>query len=116
MEKERIGIRQTYSIRVTENAYSNIEAVTDYIAYVKLQPINAKKIGRGIIDTIKKIQINPLGYSECENLPTKSKIYREAKYKSWLIIFRIIAEEVIILGVIYGSQKVSKFRKLRSVK
>jgi hypothetical protein len=51
-------------------------------------------------------------YAQCENIPTKTKIYREAGYKSWLIIFKVKSAQVTILGVLNGKQKSSDFRKL----
>ena len=59
-----------------------------------------------------KIIDNPLIYSECENIPSKTKIYREVGYKTWLIIFKIKTNKVIILGVLSSKQKPSSFKKL----
>ncbi len=78
------------------------------------EPINAIKVARGINHSMEKIIENPTSYSKCENLPRKSKIYREARYKSWLIIFKLTISEVIILGVLNGKQKPSSFKNLRS--
>ncbi|WP_262712228.1 type II toxin-antitoxin system RelE/ParE family toxin [Flavobacterium sp. 270] len=86
--------------------------MVDYIAFEKHQPLNAIKIGNGINKTMSKIIENPLIYSECENLPTKSKIYREATYKTWLIVFKIKNYIIIILGVLSGKRKSSSFKKL----
>jgi hypothetical protein len=59
-----------------------------------------------------KIINNPLIYAECENIPTKKKIYREARYKTWLIIFKVKNTELIILGILNSKQKPSLFKKL----
>ena len=59
-----------------------------------------------------KIKNNPFVYSECENIPTKTKIYREARYKTWLIIFKVKSAELIILGVLNSKQKPSSFKKI----
>ena len=55
---------------------------------------------------------NLLIYAECENIPTKTKIYREAGYKTWLIIFKVKSNQVTILGVISGKQKPTRFKKM----
>ena len=78
-----------YTLVVSENYYLNLEEIVDYIAFEKHQPLNAIRIGNGINKTMNKIIHNPLIYSECENIPTKTKIYREATYKTWLIIFKV---------------------------
>jgi hypothetical protein len=35
---------------------------------------------------------------------------------SWLIIYKIKASEIVVLGIIHGSRRASKVRKLRKVK
>ena len=67
---------KTYTLRITENALQNINEITGYIAYVKHQPINAIRVGDKIFETIEKIEKNPLSYRECEEIQTKTKIYR----------------------------------------
>lgn len=107
---------KSYSIRVTENAFQNIDEITGYIAYIKHQPLNAIRVGDKIFETIDRIERNPLAFRECEEIPSKTKIYRKAVCMSWLIIYKIKAPEIIILGIIHGSRRASKVRKLRKVK
>jgi hypothetical protein len=70
------------------------------------------KAAAGINKTMSKIIDNPLAYAECENIPTKTKIYREAGYKSWLVIFKVKSKQVTILGVLSGKQKAATFKSL----
>ncbi|MFW6275755.1 MAG: type II toxin-antitoxin system RelE/ParE family toxin [bacterium] len=107
---------KAYSIRITENALQNIDDITGYIAYIKHQPLNAIRVGDKIFETIDRIEQNPLAFRECEEIPTKTKIYRKAVCMSWLIIYKIKASEIIVLGIIHGSRRASKVRKLRKVK
>ncbi len=107
---------KTYSLRVTENALQNIDDITGYIAYIKHQPLNAIRVGDKIFDTIDRIELNPLAFKECEEIPTKTKIYRKAVCMSWNIIYKIKASEIVILGIIHGSRKPSKIKKLKKVK
>ena len=107
---------KTYSLRVTENALQNIDDITGYIAYIRHQPLNAIRVGDKIFETIDRIGQNPLAFRECEEIPTKTKIYRKAVCLSWLIIYKIKASEIVILGIIHGSRRASKVRKLRKVK
>ncbi len=83
----------------------------DYIALVNEQPTNALKIAEGINRTLYKIVSNPLMYAQCENLPTKTKLYREALYKTWLIVFKIVGYEVVILGVLSCKQAPTTFKR-----
>ncbi len=107
---------ETYSLRITENALQNIDEITGYIAYIKHQPLNAIRVGDKIFETIDRIEQNPLAFRECEEIPTKIKIYRKAVCMSWNIIYKIKSSDIIVLGIIHSSRRASKVRKLRKVK
>ncbi|MFD2942524.1 type II toxin-antitoxin system RelE/ParE family toxin [Flavobacterium notoginsengisoli] len=113
MGRKKIENTKQYTLDISENYFQNLEEIVDYITFEKHQPLNAIKVGNGINKTMVKIIENPLIYSECENLPTKSKIYREATYKTWLIIFKVKNYHITILGVLSGKRKSSSFKKLR---
>lgn len=112
MGRKKVEDSKQYTLDISENYFQNLEEIVDYIAFEKHQPLNAIKIGNGINKTMNKIIENPLIYSECENIPTKSKIYREATYKTWLIVFKIKNHHITILGVLSGKRKASSFKKL----
>jgi plasmid stabilization system protein ParE len=76
----------TYQVRISVNALQNIEEITGYIAFVNQQPLNAIKVGDALFKTMDRIAINPLAFRECEELPTKTKMYRRAACYSWWII------------------------------
>jgi len=107
---------KAYSIRVTENALQNIDYITGYIAYIKHQPLNAIRVGDRIFETIDRIEQNPLAFRECEEIRTKTKIYRKAVCMSWNIIYKIKASEIVILGIIHSSRRTSTVKKLRKIK
>ena len=107
---------KTYSLRVTESTLQNIDDITGYIATIKQQPLNEVRIGDKIFETIDRIEQNPLAFRECEQIPTKTKIYRNAVCMSWTIIYKIKAYEIVVLGIIHGSRRASKVRSLRKVK
>jgi plasmid stabilization system protein ParE len=104
--------KKTYTLVVTDRYYDNLRQIIYYIAEKQKQPLNAIKISKGINKAMSKIIDNPLIYAECENIPTKTKIYREAGYKSWLIVFKVKGSQVTILGVLNGKQKPASFRKI----
>lgn len=107
---------KTYSLRITDNALQNIDDITGYIAYIKHQPLNAIRIGDKIFEAIDRIEMNPLSFRECEDIPTRTKIYRKAVCISWLIIYKIKSAEIVILGIIHSSRRTSRIRALRKVK
>lgn len=106
---------KAYSLRITESALQNIDEITGYIAYIKHQPLNAIRVGDALFMTIDRIEQNPRAFRECEEIPTKTKIYRKAVCMSWVIIFRIKESEILILGIIHGSRRYSRIRTLRKV-
>lgn len=107
---------ETYSIRISDNALQNIDDITGYIAYIKHQPITAIRVGDKIFQTIDRIEKNPLAFRECWEIPTKTKIYRQTVCMSWLIIYRVKATQIVILGIIHSSRKPSRIRSLRKIK
>jgi plasmid stabilization system protein ParE len=107
---------KNYQVRISVNALQNIEEITGYIAFVNQQPLNAIKLGDAFFATIDRISLNPLAFRECEELPTKAKIYRRATCFSWLLIYRIGGDQIVILGVIHSSRRPSRIKSLRKIK
>jgi plasmid stabilization system protein ParE len=85
-------------------------------AYIKHQPLTAIRVGDKIFLTIDRIEKNPLAFRECWEIPTKTKIYRQAVCMSWLLIYKVKASKIVILGIIHTSQKPSRIRSLSKIK
>ena len=113
MDNTKEEPQQTYSLRITEQALRNFNEITGYIAYIKHQPLNAIRVGDKIYDTFERIRKNPFAFRECEEIPTRNKVYRKAVCMSWLIIYKIKTSEIIILGIIHSSRQPSRIKKLR---
>ncbi len=107
---------KAYSLRITEHALQNIDDITGYIAYIRHEPLKAIRVGDEIFKTIDHIEKNPHAFRECEEIPTKNKIYRKAVCLSWLILYKIKPGEIIILGIIHGHRRPSRVRCFRKVK
>jgi plasmid stabilization system protein ParE len=105
-----------YRVRISENALKNIDEITNYIAFVSKEPAAAIKVGDAIFDTLYRIEQRPFAFRACEELATKSKMYRRAICLSWLIIYRISVFEIVILGVIHSSRKPTAIKPLRRIK
>lgn len=116
MGDKRERASQARKIRVSNLALKNIDELTDFIAFTQQQPLNAIKVAEKIDKTIGKIAANPLAYKECEQLTTASKMYRQCVCMSWLIIYRIDKNEILILSIIHGARQLNKIRKLRKIK
>jgi plasmid stabilization system protein ParE len=116
MDRTEKETPKAYSLRITEHAFRDIDNITGYIAYIRHEPLNAIRTGDEIFKTIDRIEKNPFAFRECEEVPTKSKIYRKANCFSWLIIYKIKPAEIVILGIIHGHRRPSRIKALRKVK
>ena len=72
MGKQTKQASATRQVRVSTNAFKNINEITGYIAIVNKQPLNAVKVGDALLEAIDHIGLNPFVYKECEQLPTKT--------------------------------------------
>ncbi|MCD6013477.1 MAG: hypothetical protein K0Q79_3339 [Flavipsychrobacter sp.] len=116
MGKQEKANTGTYQIVLTDNALGNIDEITGYIAFINHEPMNAIKVGDAIMAAIEKIGRSPLVYRECEELKTKSKMYRRAICLSWIIIYKVIDFEITILGIIHSARRPHSIKKLRKLK
>ena len=116
MGKSEKEVAKDYSVRVSKNAIQNINDITGFIAYIQHQPLNAIKVGDMIFETIDKIELNPLVFQTCEQLPNKSNNYRRAICSSWTIVFKVTEFQILILGIIHSSRRPSKIKKLKRIK
>ncbi|MCY7311941.1 MAG: type II toxin-antitoxin system RelE/ParE family toxin [Chitinophagaceae bacterium] len=116
MGKQTKTIATAYKVRLSDNAVHNIDEITSYIAIVNHQPMNAVKVGDALFATIDQIELRPYAFKECDLLPTKSKLYRQALCLSWYIVYKIADTQIIVLGIIHGSRKPSKRKALKRVK
>jgi plasmid stabilization system protein ParE len=116
MVRKKKTTATTIEVRLSQNALQNIDEITGYIAFINHQPSNAIKVGDAILETIDGIAANPFAFRECEEMPTKTKIYRRAVCYSWSIIYKITGNVILILGIIHQSRKPAATKKLRKVK
>ena len=116
MGGQKKATQEPYRIRITENALKNIDEITGYIAFICHQPFNAIKVGDAIYEAFERIAKYPFAFRECSELPTRSKMYRRAICLSWMIVYKITYDEIIVIGVVHCSRKptaIKAFRKIR---
>ena len=107
---------KNYSLRISEQALQNIDQIIGYIAFVKHEPLSAIHVGDKIFETIDRIKKNPFVFRECQEIPTKNKIYRKAVCLSWLIIYKIKLDEIVILGIIHSHRSIERIKGVRKIK
>ncbi len=103
-------------LRISTNALRHLDEIMGYIAFIRQQPLTAIKIGDAFFEAFNNIAGNPFAFRECEELSTKTKMYRRAACHSWSIVFKIMPAEIIILGIIHHSRKPGAYRTLGKIK
>lgn len=73
MEKQTQPTTETYQLTLSQKAIQNIDEITNYIAIVNQQPLNAIKVIDAIFEAIDKIKEMPYAFKECGLMPTKNK-------------------------------------------
>ena len=116
MEKQTKPTATAYQLTLSQNAIQNIDEITGFIAFINQQPLNAIKVGDAIFKAIDKIEEKPYSFKECQLIPTKIKMYRQARCLSWYIIYKITGPQIKILGIIHSSRKPARIKILRKVK
>jgi len=116
MERKKEPVAKNYTVRLTENALLNIDEITGFIAFINHQPLNATHIGDKIFATIDQIAQNPFVYRECDEIPTKTRMYRKAVCSSWLIVYKVKENEITILGIIHSSRKPASIKKMKRIR
>jgi plasmid stabilization system protein ParE len=89
MGRQKKTSAKAYEVRISTNAIQNIDEISGYFAVVNQQPLNAVKVGDFLYKVIDRIARNPFAFRECQELPTKAKMYRRALCYSWHIIYQI---------------------------
>ena len=116
MGKATKRVTKIRQVRVSNYALQNVTEIIEYIAYVNDQPLSALKVNEALEAAVLKIANNPFAYKECEQIPTETKMYRRAVCLSWLIIYKITATEILILGIIHAARSPKEIKKLRKNK
>lgn len=108
--------QKAYSVRITKQALKSVDQIIGYIGHIMDEPISSIRVGEQIFLAIDRIEKNPFAFRECEEIQTKNKMYRKAVCMSWLIIYRITSEEVVILDIIHSSRQAQRIRSVRKIK
>ena len=115
MGRQKKATPESYPLRISKSALQNIDEITGYVAFINHQPLNAIKVGDALFKSFDKIGSYPFAFKECEELSTKTKIYRQARCLSWSIIYKIKSAEILILGIIHQSRRPSKLKALKKI-
>jgi len=107
-------IEKSFAVFWSKNATKNLKDVNEYIK--QDSPQNASKVTKEIIELSKSLNHSPFRFEECEELKTKTKIYRKATYAPFKIIYKVKANRVEVLAVFHSSQNPKRLKALRKIK
>lgn len=55
-------------------------------------------------------------HSECRHLPTKDRRYRNIILGSYLIIYRVKSDRILVLRILHGHSSITKIKESRKTK
>ena len=68
-----------------------------------------------ILDLFDSLETQYLLHPECRHLETKTKIYRNIIFSSYLTIYRIKAQKIEVLRAFNGSRSPKEIKKVRKI-
>ena len=93
------------------------EDITDLYEYGEevFGTVAAKSFVSDIYSRIWSLDISYLLHPECRHLATKDKRYRNIIVGSYLIIYRILKEEVLVLRILHAHSSITKIKNTRRI-
>ncbi len=65
---------------------------------------------------VENILPSYLSYPECRYLPTKNNIYRNIIWGNYLIIYKILKKEILVLGIFHTRQNPKKLKAFKRIR
>lgn len=78
--------------------------------------LTAMKFRDDFLHVAGQLDKNYFAHPECRFLQTKNKVYRNIIWNKYLILYKIVNDEILVLGLFHTSQnpvKLKSFRKIR---
>lgn len=99
-----------YNIKITREAYEDIDKIVSYISGVLKNPIAASNFLDELEKSYDTIAFNPEGYALCKDERLKEREYRKIVIKNYIVFYRADISEntVYIMRVIYGRRDYAK--------
>ncbi len=102
-------------IVITEHALQTVNAEFNYLKEFASDRA-AHQFKDDFVRQVDSILPFSLGHPECRFLPTKNKIYRNIIWGNFLIIYKILKNEILVLGAFHSKQNPSKLKSYRRIK
>ena len=102
-------------VEVSEEFKAHRNQIYDY-SFDTFGGIQAERYMQKIDKALDTLYTYYLQYPECRHIATKSRMYRNIILDSHLIIYRITAARIEVLGIIHGAMSISKIRNVRQIR
>ena len=99
-----------YNIKITREAYEDIDKIVSYISGVLKNPIAASNFLDELEKCYDNVAFNPESYVLCKDERLKERGYRKIVIKNYIVFYRtdITENTVYIMRVIYGRRDYAK--------
>lgn len=102
-------------IVITEHALQTVNAEFNYLKEFASERV-AHQFKDSFVSQVDSILPFYLGHPECRFLPSKNKIYRNVIWANFLIVYKILKGNILVLGVFHSKQNPSKLKSYRRIK
>ena len=102
-------------IVITAHALLTVHTEFTYLKEFATERV-AHNFKNSFVEKVDSILPDYLAYAECRFLPTKNKIYRNIIWGNYLIIYKILKKEILVLGVFHAKQNPAKLKSYRRIK
>ena len=101
-------------VRWSSVAKNRLIEVYEYIES-KTSVAVAERVILKLADTAESVEKNPYLFSECAELPTKTKAYRNIVKWNYRIIYKITSDYILILDIFHSKRNPKELKKLRRI-
>lgn len=102
-------------IIITEHALKTVHDEFNYLKEFVSVKI-AHKFKDEFVNQVDVILPFYLSHPECRFLPTRNNIYRNIIWGNFLIVYKILKNEILILGLFHSKQNPVKLKAYRRIK
>ena len=94
--------------------------LTVYNEFTYLKEFASDKIAHefktGFVEKVDAILPHYFIYPECRFLITKNNLYRNIVWGNYLLVFKVLKNEILVLGVFHALQNPKKLKAYRRIK
>ena len=106
---------QTLEVVISDMALTSLEQIYEY-GIETFAFAAATVFIEELILHIEQLSVNYDMHPECRFLATKSKMYRNLIYGSYIVIYRINPKRIEVLNILHSSRSISRIKASRKIK